>query len=150
MSPPVAPRSALSSAGKAAAVTGAYISVVGAALLVAPLRCVGLLFCTEGVSAAWARLLAVLCLAFGSYYGGAALLETRGCAVPVAFYQSTVAGRVVLCTILCTLYATGLFPLSSSALPAPLPVCLLAGTNALGAAAMHFALKRDAANVEAR
>ena len=103
------PPRALSSAGRTAAVTGAYISVAGVALLVAPHRALGLLFSTEGISAAWSRVFGVLCLTFGSYYGGAAALEARGAPPPTAFYASTVFGRLALAVAFAALVAAGLF-----------------------------------------
>ena len=104
------PPRALSSAGRTAAVTGAYISVAGVALLAAPLRALGLLFSCEGISPPWTRVFGVLCLTFGSYYGGAAALEARGAPPPVAFYASTVFGRVTLAALFAGLVACGLFP----------------------------------------
>ena len=104
------PSRALSSAGRTAAVTGAYISVAGVALLAAPLRALVLLFSCEGITAGWTRVFGVLCLTFGSYYGGAAALEARGAPPPVAFYASTVFGRVMLAALFAGLVACGLFP----------------------------------------
>jgi len=104
----------LSAAGRTAAATGAYISAAGACLLAAPLRTLGLLFTTcsgeSAISAPWVRVLGVLCLTFGSYYVGSAALESRGADPPVAFYRSTVFGRLALAAAFAALVATGLFP----------------------------------------
>ena len=105
----VLPPRALSAAGRTAAVTGAYISLAGAALLAAPLRTLGLLFTCEGITPAWVRVFGVLCLTFGSYYGGAAALEARGAPPPTAFYASTVFGRLALAVSFAALVAAGLF-----------------------------------------
>jgi hypothetical protein len=105
-----ATRQPLSSAGRAAAVTGAYISLAGVCLLAAPLRTLGLLFACDGITPAWVRVFGVLCLTFGSYYLGAATLEARGAAAPVAFYRATVAGRVALCAAFTALVLGGGFP----------------------------------------
>jgi hypothetical protein len=83
--------------------------VAGAALLAAPLRTLGLLFTCEGITPAWVRVFGVLCLTFGSYYGGAAALEARGAPPPTAFYASTVFGRLVLAVAFAALVAAGLF-----------------------------------------
>ena len=106
----VLPPRALSAAGRTAAVTGAYISVAGAALLAAPLRTLGLLFACDGITPAWVRVFGVLCLTFGSYYGGAAALEARGAPPPTAFYSSTIFGRLALAFAFAALVATGSFP----------------------------------------
>jgi hypothetical protein len=120
---------ALSSAGRTAAVTGAYISVAGVALLAAPHRALGLLFTTEGISAAWTRVFGVLCLTFGSYYGGAAALEARGAPPPVAFYASTVFGRVALAALFAVLVAGGLFPQPGLLLVRPPAAVRLGGSR---------------------
>jgi hypothetical protein len=91
-------------------VTGAYISLAGCALLAAPLQTLGLLFACDGITAAWVRVFGVLCCTFGSYYGGAAALEARGHAAPVAFYRATVAGRVALASAFGALVLGGGFP----------------------------------------
>jgi hypothetical protein len=159
-------RQPLSSAGRAAAFTGAYISLAGACLLAAPLRTLSLLFACDGITPAWVRVFGVLCLTFGSYYVGAASLEARGAPAPVAFYRATVAGRVALCAAFTALVLGGGFPQPALlVVRAPaharvytrgcvvLRVCLtacalcaqLGAVNAAGAAAMHFALRRDTA-----
>ena len=104
------PATRLSAAGRAAAVTGAYISLAGGALLAAPLRTLSLLFACDGITSSWVRVFGVLCLTFGSYYAGAAMLEARGAAPPVAFYRATVGGRLALAAAFAVLVVTGAFP----------------------------------------
>jgi hypothetical protein len=128
----------LSSSGKASAVTGAYISLAGLCVLVWPRDVLLLLFSTSAVAVlgeGWSRLLALLAITFGAYYTGCAMLEWNGEPPPVAFYRSTVGGRLALGCSLCILVASG-------ALPEP-GVALLGLVNALGAAVMHVALQRD-------
>ena len=161
-----AQRTPLSAAGRASAATGAYISLAGACLLAAPLRTLGLLFdvsSSGGITAPWVRVLGVLSATFGAYYLGAAALEARGVAPPIAFYRSTVCGRLALCAAFALLVATGAFPQRGLLLvrctrrrgardlrafppDAGSPSCRqLGAVNAAGAAAMHLALRSDAA-----
>jgi len=117
-------------------VTGAYISVAGAALVARPSATLRLLFPVDaGITEPWTRLLGLLCLTFGSYYLFPAWLEHRGVLPPpLAFYSATVVGRAALAAGLAALVAFGGFPPG---------VLLLAALNALGAASMHLALSAD-------
>ena len=135
----------LSAAGRAAAATGAYISLAGLCVLVAPQRCLSLLFSAASVAAlgsGWARVFAVLAATFGSYYSISAFAEWRGEAAPVAFYRATVTGRLLLAAAFSVLVAT-------RCLPEP-GLALLGGINAVGALAMHVALRADAARMASR
>ena len=120
------------SARKAAAVTGAYIAAAGVALMIAPARVFGLLFSIEAITDAWIRVFGVLCVAFGTYYLGAAAGEARGMEGARGFYLSTVVGRLFVFAAFMGLVATGAHPE---------PTLLVLGlVNFMGALVMLHAL----------
>ena len=120
------------SARKAAAVTGAYIAAAGVALMIAPARVFGLLFSIEAITDAWIRVFGVLCVAFGTYYLGAAAGEARGMEGARGFYLSTVVGRLFVFAAFMGMVATGAHPE---------PTLLVLGlVNFMGALVMLHAL----------
>ena len=128
------------SARKAAAVTGAYIAAAGVALMIEPARVFGLLFSIEAITDAWIRVFGVLCVAFGTYYLGAAAGEVRGMEGARGFYLSTVVGRLFIFAAFMGMVATGAHPE---------PTLLVLGlVNFVGALVMLHALssKKKAKN----
>ena len=161
--------SSLSSARAAARFTAAYIILAGFAAIAAPLAVGAALFggnvasvaASSSASAAavsafplvssWLiRVLGVLAVTFGVYYAGAASGKgERG------FYESTVAGRVALAASFVLLALFGLDDNGSGAVAVKVAAAvtaqktprfgllLLAAANAVGAASMALALRRD-------
>jgi len=80
-------------ARRSAYLTGAYIGVAGALLLIAPTTVFSILFNTLDIAATWIRVFGVLCLTFASYYIGTAYGDAKGSGAE-AFYASTVVGRL--------------------------------------------------------
>jgi hypothetical protein len=125
----------LSAPGKAAAVTGAYITVAGLAVFVCP-ALLRLLFSASAcvlLGTGWTRVLATLAAAFGTYYLGSAFTEWSGVAPPLAFYRSTVFGRLLIAAAFAALYLSGDVR--------EVGIVLLGAVNAAGALAMHLALQ---------
>ncbi|GAQ82280.1 protein with septum formation inhibitor MinC domain [Klebsormidium nitens] len=114
----------------AALFTGAYISVVGLAVLLWPVKLFGLLFNVKSISPGWIRVGGVLAMVFGAYYLGTPLLAQQGLGAE-AFYWSTVVGRVFLFTAFCLLVALRL---------AQPGLLVLGAVNLAGAFAMYQAL----------
>jgi hypothetical protein len=123
-------------AAKVAFRTAAYITALGAALLAAPLTCLGAAFGAGATlpSAGWARVGGVLAALFGFYYAGAALDDSAG-RRPLAFYAATVWGRAFLSAAFAAIAATD---------AALRPLVLLAVVNAAGAWALARAVGADA------
>jgi len=89
-------------ARRSAYLTGAYIGVAGALLLIAPTAVFSILFNTLDIAAAWIRVFGVLCLTFASYYIGTAYGDAKGSGAE-AFYASTVVGRLFVFVALTSL-----------------------------------------------
>eukprot|EP00884_Botryococcus_braunii_P020561 jgi/Botrbrau1/7189/Bobra.0300s0019.1 len=128
----------MSRPGKAAWVTGAYISLAGLALMLAPLTCFQIFFNPEGASKGWIRVGGMLASLFGFYYLGAAHGDwaSGGGAAAVraleGFYLATVVGRVTLFVVFVAIVA---------AKEVGVGLLLPAVANLLGAASMWFALR---------
>ena len=125
------------------ACTGAYISLVGLALLIFPSTTFHLVFPRGGVEKPFIRLGGVLCQLFGVYYLGASYgdaLSSSSRSPPKsqtmqgisAFYMSTIIGRVYLAAVIPLLCAT--CNLSALAL-------VLALVNLAGALSLRRALR---------
>lgn len=124
--------------------TGAYISVVGLALLIFPSTTFHFVFPRGGVEKPFIRLGGVLCQLFGFYYLGASYgdlasssqsaSQSRKCIR--AFYMSTIIGRIYLAAVIPLLCVT--CDLSARAL-------LLAVINLLGALSLRRALRMSEA-----
>jgi len=114
-------------------ITGVYIALAGAALLLRPAAVFGLLFNIEAITDAWIRVFGVLCVAFGTYYWGTAYGDWLGMGAR-AFYISTVVGRVFIFGAFCAMVGTGRF-----AEPA---ILLLGLVNFAGALFMMHALNK--------
>jgi len=125
----------LSAPGKAAAVTGAYITIAGLAVFVCPalLRLIFSASACTSLGTGWTRVLATLAAAFGTYYLGSAIAEWSGEAAPLAFYRSTVFGRLFIAAAFAALYLSGDVR--------EVGIVLLGAVNAAGALAMHLALQ---------
>jgi hypothetical protein len=95
----------LTPAGKASAVTAAYIFSAGVAAAVAPTPVFRLLFRPPAPlpHPVWLRLIGCLAAAFGLYYAGAAAGETAGLGAGPGFYAATAVGRGVLAAALAAL-----------------------------------------------
>ncbi|KAK9817031.1 hypothetical protein WJX72_008675 [[Myrmecia] bisecta] len=119
-------------AASAAWFTGAYILLVGLALIAAPTTMFGLLFDASAVTPGWIRVGGTLAALFGFYYLGAAIGDRQGQGLR-GFYAATVAGRLFLAAAFAAFVALG--QVSSMLL-------VLAGVNALGALNMLMALRR--------
>ena len=118
-------------ARRSAYLTGAYIGVAGALLLIAPTAVFSILFNTLDIAAAWIRVFGVLCLTFASYYIGTAYGDAKGSGAE-AFYASTVVGRLFVFVALTSLVVfTG----------AQRGLIVLGIINALSALVMHAQLR---------
>lgn len=123
-----------SRAKQASYATGAYIGLVGAALLIAPTAVFSILFNAFDISSVWIRVFGVLCLTFSAYYVGTPFFESRGAAS--GFYASTVFGRVFVFVSLC---AVALLERHAQR-----GLIILGVINAASAFTMHLALRRAA------
>jgi hypothetical protein len=123
-------------AAKVAFRTAAYITALGAALLAAPLTCLGAAFGAGAAlpTAGWARVGGVLAALFGFYYAGAALDDCAG-RRPLAFYAATVWGRAFLSAAFAAIAATD---------ASLRPLIVLAAVNAAGAWALAHAVGAEA------
>ncbi|MCO5562722.1 hypothetical protein L7F22_016354 [Adiantum nelumboides] len=83
-------------ASKVAAFTGAYIFVIGIALLLFPEFLFGLFFDVKSSVREWIRVGAVLAVVFGIYYIGTAWGDAKGCNGANSFYISTIIGRLFI------------------------------------------------------
>ncbi|KAI5082266.1 hypothetical protein GOP47_0002009 [Adiantum capillus-veneris] len=83
-------------ASKVAAFTGAYIFVIGIALLLFPESLFGLLFDVKSRVRDWIRVGAILAVVFGIYYIGTAWGDAKGCNGANSFYVSTIIGRLFI------------------------------------------------------
>ena len=128
------PASVPSRAKRASYATGAYIGLVGAALLIAPTAVFSILFNAFDISSVWIRVFGVLCLTFSAYYVGTPFFESRG--APSGFYASTVFGRAFVFVSLC---AVALLERHAQR-----GLITLAVINAASAFTMHLALRRTA------
>ncbi|KAH7416054.1 hypothetical protein KP509_14G073000 [Ceratopteris richardii] len=81
---------------KIAVFTGAYISIVGVALLLFPVSLFGLFFDPTRSVKEWIRVAAVLAVVFGVYYIGTAWGDAKGYNGATSFYVSTIVGRVFI------------------------------------------------------
>eukprot|EP00899_Mesostigma_viride_P024118 jgi/Mesvir1/4891/Mv11158-RA.1 len=123
----------MSRAGKSAAFTGAYIFLVGLALLVAPLTVFGLLFDVRTITGGWIRVGGVLCMVFGMQYLGTALGDAAGIGAQ-AFYTASVVSRMVLFILFAVLVAVR---------EVQATLLLLAAVNLAGALLMFANLRSD-------
>lgn len=132
----------MSNSGRASAATALYITLVGLVVLARPALALRL-FATDATAAGAAaltlmRVLGLICLTFGWYYGVSALSEATGRAPPpFAFYSATVSGRLGLGAALAVLCAVG-----GGSCPI---LAVLALMNVAGAVSMAKALSFDAA-----
>lgn len=133
-----------SRAAQSARLTSLYIGAAGASVLASPVRLPALVFGAAAPPALWARVGGCVAVTFGAYYGAvyaadaAASAPGRGSsAVAVAFYRATVWVRIILAAALAALAAAHAAP----------GVGLLAAANAVGGAAMAFALAKDGEKV---
>lgn len=113
--------------------TGAYIFVLGAALLLFPEPLFGVFFDLKSSVKEWIRVGAVLAMVFGVYYIGTACGDAKGCDGARSFYMSTVIGRTFIFFSFSWLVAIG---------AAPLPLFIVGAVNLIGAVTMLNALRR--------
>lgn len=122
-------------ARKASAATGAYVSLLGFALMFFPSQVFGLLFDVEAITDGWIRVFGVLCVAFGTYYLGCAYGDENGLGTR-GFYVATVFGRAFIFISFLGFVALGWHPE---------PKLLVLGfINLVGALAMWHALGGNA------
>ncbi|GHP04626.1 hypothetical protein PPROV_000338000 [Pycnococcus provasolii] len=120
-----------SPAAKASLFTGAYITAVGFLLLVAPVTIFSLLFDPRTIAPGWIQVFGTLCVAFGTYYLGAAWGDANGGGAR-GFYAATVVGRSAIFLTFCMLVAARAVQQS---------LLVLGIVNLLGALAMFTALR---------
>lgn len=119
---------------KVAAFTGAYIFVVGVAVLLFPESLFGLFFNLRSSVREWIRVGAVLAVVFGVYYIGTAWGDAKGYNGADAFYMSTIVGRMFIFLSFSWLVATG---------AGGLPLFIVGTVNLLGALTMLKALRSE-------
>lgn len=115
---------------KSAKVTGAYIGLVGVALLARPRAVFSLLFNALEISSVWIRVFGVLCVTFGIWYTVVPSLESKG--ISLSYYRASVFGRA---WVFASLVAIAVLEPS-----ARLGLILLGSINALSAFVMHRAI----------
>ncbi|KAG2423440.1 hypothetical protein HXX76_015311 [Chlamydomonas incerta] len=118
---------------QAALFTGTYAVIFGLALCLAPQQVFGLLFAAEAVSSGWIRVGGILFTLIGWQYLGTASGDRAGLGA-LGFYRATVWSRLALSAAFGLLVALG---------ESPLGLLVLSAMNLVGAASMHFALRRS-------
>lgn len=119
---------------KVAAFTGAYIFILGVALLLFPEPLFGIFFNLKSSVREWIRVGAVLAVTFGVYYIGTAWGDAKGCNGADSFYMSTIVGRMFIFLSFSWLVAIG---------AGGIPLFIVGTVNLLGALTMLHALRSE-------